>query len=77
MTILHFQLIFVLGTALTLVSAAPQKPEEPIAIISQNSKYNPDGSYEYRSVSSSPYKLCPPAVFSEDMHGVTLVKSVL
>ncbi|PSN39556.1 Endocuticle structural glycoprotein SgAbd-4 [Blattella germanica] len=30
-----------------LASAAPQRAEEPIAIISQNSNFNPDGSYEY------------------------------
>ncbi|XP_069674222.1 endocuticle structural glycoprotein ABD-4-like [Periplaneta americana] len=40
-------LLFVVATTVALVSAAPQRAEEPIAIISQTNNFNGDGTYEY------------------------------
>ncbi|CAD7076721.1 unnamed protein product [Hermetia illucens] len=39
--------ITILSTVLAAVTAAPQATQEPIAIISQDSNIEPDGSYQY------------------------------
>lgn len=44
---LQFALCLLATALMSCCQAAPQKAEEPIAIISQESNIEPDGSYNY------------------------------
>jgi len=43
----QFALCLLVAALMSCCQAAPQKAEEPIAIISQESNIEPDGSYNY------------------------------
>ncbi|XP_055838437.1 endocuticle structural glycoprotein ABD-4-like [Episyrphus balteatus] len=45
---MKIEITLLIAVAVTMVVGAPQRADEPIAIVSQESNIEPDGSYQYK-----------------------------